>query len=340
MTHLQTRAVSAVVLLVLLLALLLLLLRDSPTLTIPSPAPSNGDGHIMQAIYRLEAEALERGWSPERAREVGDLWRRAGDLTRAVTYWERSTVDANLLRDLSEAYIELGAWAKASDALETLLTAAPDDTWAQFQLGVIRAAADPQGALPHLRAAAREPGYTRPLARVIDAAEQGDPLLIGVALADAELWTYAELAFESAGDDPLAYAYGGFVRDMQGKDGGAWIRRAVALAPDDPQVRLLEGLHLRSEGDIDASLQAIVAAVSLDPDNPAVYAELGQAYELAGDMDAAERWLNYAVSLSRGDPAYEAILNRFRGEREAFFAELGITDEAAATPDPSPTPLD
>ncbi len=338
MTRLQIRAVSVAVLLVLFF-MLLLLLRGSPASTIPSPTPPGGD-HIMQAIYRLEVEALDDGWTSERARSAGDLWRRAGDLTRAVAYWERADAAADLLRDLSEAYIELGAWAKASDALQGLIGAAPDDAWARFQIGIIRAAADPQGALPHLLAAAREPGYAQPLAGVIAAAETGDPLRIGVALADADLWAYAELAFESAGGDPLAYAYGGFARDRQGKDGGAWIRQAVALAPDDPQVRLLEGLHLRSAGDVDASLAAVVRAAALDPDNPAVFAELGQAYALVGDRDAAERWLTYAVSLSDGDPAYEAILNRFLDEGEAFLLELGITDEAAATSDPSPAPLE
>ena len=341
MTRLQMRAVSIGALLVLILALLLLL-RGSPTITIQSPTPI-ASAHIMPAIYRLEVEALNGGWTSERARQAGDLWRRAGDLSRAVAYWERADADANLLSNLSLAYIELGAWAKASDALEHLLPVLSGDSlqsWAHFQLGIIRVGADPQGALAHLRAAASDPGYTQPLAGVIAAAETGDPLRVGVALAEADLWAYAELAFEGTGGDPLAYAYGGFVRDMQGKDGGAWIRQAVALAPDDPQVRLLEGLHLRLTGAVDASLEAIIRAAALDPDNPAVIAELGQAYELAGDMNAAERWLSFAVSLSDGDPAYEAILDNFRAKQEAFLAELGITDEAAATPDPAPAPLD
>ena len=108
---------------------------------------------------------------------------------------------------------------------------------------------------------------------------------------------------------PLALAYGGLARDMQGKDGAPQIDAAVTVAPDDPQVRFLQGLHLRLAYDNAGSLDAMVQAVALDPENPALYAELGKAYQLTGDLTAAERWLKFAVSLdSHFQPLLEFVL--------------------------------
>ena len=109
----------------------------------------------MQALYQVEAQAAVAGWTPERARLAGDLWREAGDLTRAVAYWEAAPADATLLRDRAQAYLDLARWADASDALDRLLAllpdGSPDQAWAEFQLGAIRMATDPTRAADLLR---------------------------------------------------------------------------------------------------------------------------------------------------------------------------------------------
>ncbi len=211
----------------------------------------------MQALYQVEAQAAVDGWTPERLRLAGDLWREAGDLTRAVAYWEAAPADAILLRDRAQAYLDLARWADASDALDRLLALLPHDSpdraWAQFQLGAIRMATDPAQAADLLQAA--QPTYPAEVTLLLPAlTSPTDPTRAGIALADLKLWAYAELAFSQAADDPLALAYGGWVRDMQGKDGARWIDAAVALAPDSAQVRLLQGLHLRLNYDYAGSL--------------------------------------------------------------------------------------
>jgi Flp pilus assembly protein TadD len=155
------------------------------------------------------------------------------------------------------------------------------------------------------------------------------------------LWRYAELALSQAGDDPRALAFTGLARDRQGEDGGAWAAEAVRRAPDDPQVRLLYGLHLRETGDYEASRTEIIAAAALDPGNPVMYAELGAAYQLTGDLAAAERWLTYAVNLADGDPAYLTLLDTFYREQDAFLRDLGLelTNEPIPPTVPAVTPM-
>ncbi|MEP7290878.1 MAG: tetratricopeptide repeat protein [Chloroflexota bacterium] len=282
----------------------------------------------MQALYQLEAQAARAGWTPENRRLAGDLWRSAGDLTQAVAYWETAEPTAPVLRDLAQAYIELQRWSNAESALQRLLPLLPpgasDRSWAQFQLGLIRAAYNPASARDLLRAA--QPAYGDSVTTLLPLLEAtDDPTRIGIALANAGLWSYAELAF-SAAADPLASAYAGLARDMQGKDGGAWIENALAFAPENPQVYFLHGLHLRLKFDFAGSLQAITQAVALDPENPALYAELGRAYQLSGDLVSAERWLKFAVTL---DDNFQTLLDSFYEDEATLLRDMGLMDEAS-----------
>ncbi|MCC6803118.1 MAG: hypothetical protein IT319_09555, partial [Anaerolineae bacterium] len=164
MSRSLTRTVPAVlVLAVLAVFLYLLQFVNSPATLIGRPALTLDDrtGRPLQALYQLEAQAALDGWTPERARLAGNLWRQAGDLRRAVAYWESADPEPAVLRDRAQAYVQLERWADAADALANLLARlpenSPDRAWAQFQLGLIRAAYDPTSALDLLRAA--EPAY-------------------------------------------------------------------------------------------------------------------------------------------------------------------------------------
>lgn len=338
-----SRAVSASALIVVLLAFLFIFIQALPLSREiigfpPVDPPDRRSGRPLQALYHVEAEALRDGWTPDRLRLAGDLWREAGDLSRAVAYWERAEADVLILRDRAQAYVELGRWSNAADALDSLLALLPADSkdraWAQFQLGLIRAASDPTAALELLRAA--EPTYGIDAARLIPILESDpDPTRVGIALAQAKLWSYAELAFSQALSDPLALAYGGWSRDLQGKNGAGWISAAVELAPDDSRVRLLQGLHLRQTYDYDGSLEAIVAATALDPENPALYAELGTAYQLVGDLSSAERWLKFAAEM---DERFQPLLDAFYDEETSLLEQLGFVNEAALSPDATLSP--
>jgi tetratricopeptide (TPR) repeat protein len=348
MQKLFRRAAPAMVLLV-----LILLHPDVGTERILSPqqSPTSGStdtlrralddnrraGRFMQALYDVETLAALSGWTPEWQRQAGDLWRDMGDLTRAVPCWEaaagENSTDAGLLRDLAQAYVDLGRWADASEALKELAALSPQDGWANYQLGLILAAYDPRSAAAYLQIAAQSKSYSD-ISNALIAVLQTDPadpligIRVGAALEDRELWAYAELAFEQAAavqqPFPEAAASIGLARDRQGKDGSQWIQQAVALAPDNPQVLYLQGLHLRAMKDYDQSLAVLLQAVRLAPDNPAISAEVGSAYRLLGDLSQAEHWLQAAVQLSGDDPKFRTLLALFYADEAGNLTPAGL----------------
>lgn len=294
-------------------------------------------GRVMQAIYQVEVEAARSGWDAELLQTAGDLWSDAGDVTQALPYWTAASTelpdDPLLARHLAEGDLAVQRWPDAVDQLERLIAIDPTDAWAHFHLGVLRAAFDPQAAAQHLQIAAQVPDYRDVATTLVDtlSRSQNDPLVgmpVGFALAQADLWPFAEVAFQQAASiDPSyaeAQAYVGLARDRQGKDGGEWIARAVTLDQQSDTVRYLQGLHLRAEGDLSASLDAFVLAVALNPQNPAYYAELGTAYQLLGDMDNAERWLQVAVDVSNDDTRFQHLLAMFYADEKYQLNDGGL----------------
>jgi tetratricopeptide (TPR) repeat protein len=114
-------------------------------------------------------------------------------------------------------------------------------------------------------------------------------------------------------------------RDADRKAGRQWIDRALALAPDEPQLRLalaefhyrayldydaalaelekaerglpgsaqvvmLRGFIQRRAGRIDETLEALNAAVRLDPRSPTALATLMETHLLLGRLDEAHAW--------------------------------------------------
>src|SRR4051794_2863523 len=111
MTHLLLRG-AALMLLVVSIVSFLLLQRtiNLPETVIGSPAtalPNSHSNRPFQKLYQLEAQSAREGWTSDRLRMAGDLWREMGDLTRAVPYWEAAAPDATVLRDRAQAYLEL-----------------------------------------------------------------------------------------------------------------------------------------------------------------------------------------------------------------------------------------
>lgn len=320
-------------------------------LSTPIPEPTVGATsepaaeYPRQALYLLEVEAARDGWTAEQLRRAGDLWRQAGDLTRALPYWQAAYDQSPSLpvaRALAETYLSLARWSDAAGALESLLDLAPNDAWAHYHLGLVRAPFDPTDAAERLQGASNAPDYETPVARLTDVltANPADPLMpmrVGLVLVDLELWPYAELAFTQAATVaapfPLALAYVALARDRQGKDGAPWIEQAVSLAPDDPQIRYLQALHRRTVGDLVGSLDSMAQAVALDPENPALLAELGATYQLLGDLSQADYWLGEAVALSNGDPRFQTLFDQFRADLSDTVPDTTADPEATTTPE-------
>ena len=289
-------------------------------------------GRTMQALYQIDTLAAETGWSADLLLLAGNTWQQNGDVTRALPYWEavqaaQPDVNSTLLRQMSQAYLDLNQWTQAVDTLDQLVTLDPENGWGHYQLGLIRAAFDPAAAATHLQAAARVPAYTETANSLLAVVEnQADAYVVGVRLARLDLWPYAELAFQRAidqGDAPVeALAYIGLARDQQGKDGQALVSQAVATSPENALIRYLEATHLRVTGDYRGSLESLIQATALEPDNPVYYAELGTAYQFMGDLESAERWLKVANNLSNGDPQFQQMLALFYAE-EAYNLDGG-----------------
>lgn len=282
-------------------------------------------GRPLQNLSRVEALASLQGWTPELLDAAGDLWREAGDLDRALPYWEAASMEnpsAALLRDLAAAYLELTHWDRALDTLSRYLQldlSDADRRWASFQRGLILAVFDPPSARIDLAFARQDTAYA-PIADIITEALDSQPaaaLRIALAFGEAELWSHAELSIMqvSAGEglDVTGYArmraYLAYARARQGREALALLRYALELAPDDPQTRTFEGLYWRTRGELTTSRDAFQAAVALDPENPSLYAELAASLELLNDIDQARYWLERALAFSGGDARYQALLD-------------------------------
>jgi len=279
----------------------------------------------MQALYQIEVQAAQTGWTVDLARSAGDIWEGLDDLPRAVSYWEVALklqpADEQLTRRLAQSYLDLQHWSQAVISLSDLLKIT-DDNWAHFQLGVLQGVLDSSSAVDHLQLAARDKQFQAVTTQLIpllnEPSDVTRAMRMGTVLAGAKLWPAAEYVFQYAASLspklPEAWAYTGLARDQQGKDGSSQIAQAVRLSPDNAQVRYLQGLHLHLVRDDDASLIALQRATALDPLNPAFAAELASSYDRAGDSVKAEYWYKAAVTLSNNDPRFQALLNTFYGQ--------------------------
>lgn len=301
-------------------------LIPTPEFTLPDMQPTivyhQGRGNYAQALYNVNALAIVDGWTPELALQAGNLWRDMGNLENAFLYWQRAgnIENANHWRRMADAAIRLGYWAEAQIALDRLLQLNPQDRWGHYHAGMIAAAFDPLRAEQHLSFVALDAAYddiAEPVLRLIQN-DPSDPLIalrVGILLSDFEEWTFAELALRHAVvvgiSEAEALAYTGLARYRQGKDGEAWINRAVTLAPGNAEVRFVQGLGLRTQQELDRSLSVMLLAVTLDPTNPAIQAELGTAYRLIGALDEAEYWLQEAIRTSENAPQFQDLLVRF-----------------------------
>ncbi len=351
--HTKYRAVPLLVLLFLILALSSACAQETPDTADDNAAliaaaqaqlqANIQQGRMMQALYQLDVIANQTGWNPVLLEQSGDLWRQAGNVTQSLAYYALAadqSADVSLLRKLAQIYLDMTFWQQAVDTLSQIILAAPDDAWGNYQLGLIRAASDPRSATAYLLKAGQDARYETVSRAVLDVIADEAPsaslsLQVGITLAESELWSYAELAFMHSVqlDDGYAeaWAYLGLARDRQSKNGAVYIDRAVSLQPENPLVRYLQGLHLRSQVDYAGSLDALILATAYDPQNPAFYAELSNAYRLMNDLPNAERWLKVAVNLSGDDERFQRMLALFYSE-EAYNLEIdGLSTLESAT---------
>src|SRR5678816_1958169 len=155
-----SRLLRALIMRAFLLVMAFSVLASTP----PPPAASSLSVDLaahrpMQALYQIEVQAAQSGWSADLAKSAGDIWESLDDLPRAVSYWEvalrLNPSDEQLTRRLAQSYLGLEHWSQAVIALSSLLKL-NDDNWAHFQLGVLQGVLDSASAVEHLQLASRD----------------------------------------------------------------------------------------------------------------------------------------------------------------------------------------
>lgn len=216
----------------------------------------------------------------------------------------------------------------AQTHLTEQLLETPDDALANLRLGLLMLPA-PDAFLYLERAAAIVGPIQAAAASLYGVVQLADyaPRDVALRLLEIEEWPLAEyfLTQQITLDnlDALSYAYRGFVRDQQKRDGLSDIQTALALDPGLAIGYYMQGLHHRTREAFDLSLQSFMDAALLDPDNPAFAAEVAEAYRLNGDYEQAEEWFVRGTALADGDARFVALQAAFYADNEYALAERG-----------------
>jgi tetratricopeptide (TPR) repeat protein len=305
-----------------------------PTLADPNSPITNrvqfyrDRGALQAALYEVESGALTNGWSADLHQQAGDLWRDMNHINRALFHWQAAVrlsdaPSAESVRRLAAIYLERGNIAQAWHYTDRLLQIAPADDWGLFHAGAFLAASDPAQAQHYLRQSVFQSAYAEPAVALLQALESRSAgngaqhgKRIGAVLAHQHLWALAEHAFQYTAmayyPAPEAMAYTALMQAEQGKDGQAWLDAALALTPDNVDVRYVEGVYWRVQNNLQKSRTALQLAISIDPDNPFLLAELGLTEQLQGNLTRAETLLQEALRVSTdNDRLLQTALDNF-----------------------------
>src|SRR5262245_42846102 len=110
-------------------------------------------GDLQAALFYVDVQANQDGWSAALHEEAGNLWRDMGDLSRALPHWEvvaQLDPQPDNLRRLADLNLQAGDWGTAYQYLEQLLQLVPDDTWGLYYGGLLLAPSDTRTARDYL----------------------------------------------------------------------------------------------------------------------------------------------------------------------------------------------
>ncbi len=277
------------------------------------------------ALFTLTAQAYFVAPDADWHREISAAYGALGSPEASLAHLAAAAAQANdpaQWRAVATRFLERGDWAAARQALEAILSLAPDDPLAHYQIGVLTAPYNARQAYAHFAAAGQDPTLAtaaQTLQETIAATQVDNPAYqsaaLGMALAGLEHWPQAEQAFATAAAlDPTyaeAWAYLALARAQQGKDAADAAAQAASLAPQNALVTYLLGLTWRAGGDYTRSRLALAQAQQTEPQNPAFAAELGDAYRLEGNLPLAEQWFRQAVVLAGNADTFLNLLALF-----------------------------
>jgi tetratricopeptide (TPR) repeat protein len=310
---------------------------DSPDLyRMLADAMIDAGQYDVARVYLYKLAELE-GWSDQQRRALAAVLDKSGETQQAralaLSLATSGDADPAALVAAADAALNRQAWSEAQNALERAVAADPANFGALYRLGALLAPLDQVRAQDLLLGAMAAPEWAGRAQPVLNALSGYGSLSlteahtgVGLALIGLGDWALAEHALLQAvavnSVNSTALGYLGFVRDQQGRDGLSDLEAALAMAPSDPALYYLLGLHWQQAENESAAYDALVQAQALDPENPALAAEIGASLQRQGDLDAAETWYQQAVTLAPDDMRWKALLAAFYAD-----SEIELTDD-------------
>jgi tetratricopeptide (TPR) repeat protein len=291
-------------------------------------------GQAAAYLERLSEEAALFGTSPEKALSEDSLellanaYRQQGDLGSSVETMlkiaKKRGLDAGLAEEIASLFLAMDDHASAVQTWKELLGAEPDNPRANYQVGLLLAAMDPESALPYLEKAARlSPGLSdtaEVLYQAIGSAgissDRAYQLVIaGRSLAAAREWGLATDAFRQATVLNPGYAeawaflgealqHAPAAETPDGQAGLRELQKADALDPGSLAAHTLLALFHQRNGDSEAALMEIERSLEISPNSPVLVSQRASLLASSGKLDEAFAEYEHAASLALHDPAY------------------------------------
>jgi tetratricopeptide (TPR) repeat protein len=294
-----------------------------------------------RAIQLLEIARRLGALSPSGQLSLGNAYHATGQVEKAIRVWQDSLNNAETRsaasQALFQAYHTRGDFAAQRQVLDKWLAFEPHNATASYQLGLIRMAEAAPEALPLLETAANDPqlaALTNELLPALrtalaEAAPAYRLTVCGRALAAIDEWPLAEQAFVRAvnADATYAPAWAWLGEAFQHTGHGAAaeaLQKAVALAPQSVDLRVMLGLYWQRQNDWQPALDEYSAAAKLEPQNPRWLMLQGEAYTHLGNLVTALGYYQKAVALSPSETQTWRALALFCVENDAFIADIGL----------------
>ena len=153
---------------------------------------------------------------------------------------------------------------------------------------------DTQGAITMMRAAVKvnpqEPNVHFALGYLLWTQKQ---------YAESESEFRAELASDPQHVQAMAYLADGMIKTQRAEEAVPWLRKAVALNPENGFAHLNLGILAMDSGRNDEALKELQAAEKLTPEDVNVHWRLGKLYRALGRKDDAKAEFDQAATLNQ-----------------------------------------
>ncbi|MCI0714013.1 MAG: tetratricopeptide repeat protein [Chloroflexi bacterium] len=297
--------------------------------------PRRSDNIDAQLVYLL-AEVDEEGWTQENRTAYITLLEQQGKtelISRFVGGENISQASVQSLRLLIEEEIAGGNWEQVNDYAQRLLALDSDDAFANYHYGLLLLTALPDQSVYYLnRAGVQYSSSAQRIAAMVSSNSDSGALYrsAGSVLAEVGEWEHAERLFTAAIEvdnlDWFSYAYRGYVRDEQGKDGLEDFEMARAIAPAERLPYYFLGLYWRRAPHIDyeAAHDAFSKAYQLDPTGPEVAVEIALTYQLQGQYEHTSEWFSIARGLDPLNVEWARMEASFYADNSYFLEDGGL----------------